>query len=374
MKPLRTSPQLTGLTLIELVVVVAIIGTLSALLLPAVNTARFRAQGVACINQLRQIGLGFQMFANEHDGKLPMQVPARDGGTAELLHPTNRPFAGFGFAHRHFQSLSNELVTPRILRCAKDSRQAAESFPALHTTNVSYFVNIRADHGKATVLLAGDRNVSGDGSGHDMLRLDTLRTLRWTPELHRFKGNLLFADGHVEGCNGPQLLAAATRRDGAGELALPIAAPPGGSPSTGPVVRSSALQSMPGQTDQPPLSPTTTEISNASGLVASGGSRLATGQSRFSVSSEAQVGHQTQQETMNGKVSVDGAPVAATSDAEEITMSGFDFRLMMLLQTAIRCWYLVLLLLVVSFIAYHAWRAWELPRERRRREQLLKSL
>ncbi len=75
----------SGFTLIELLVVIAIIAILAAMLLPALASAKARAQRMSCMNQMRQLGLAFPMFCGDRGDMLPPAGWAAGANTAASI-------------------------------------------------------------------------------------------------------------------------------------------------------------------------------------------------------------------------------------------------------------------------------------------------
>jgi prepilin-type processing-associated H-X9-DG protein len=184
------------------VVILGVIVTL-ALLLPALANAMKKSSKITCVNNVKQIGTAFRLWAEDMGERYPTQVSTNEGGAME--------FALRGEVFRVFQVMSNELNTPKIVVCANDEKPMATSFaptipsgasgiPFTGNSNVSYFVGLDASETNAMSWLTGDANLM---SGMTVLKSGLLSTTNgqvtgWTPARHKGLGNLGFADGSAQ--------------------------------------------------------------------------------------------------------------------------------------------------------------------------------
>jgi prepilin-type N-terminal cleavage/methylation domain-containing protein/prepilin-type processing-associated H-X9-DG protein len=80
-----------GFTLVELLIVIGIIALLISILLPALTRARESANAVVCMSNMRQFGLGIQMYADQNKGELPQKGP--DGSSpAQAFGQNGQPY------------------------------------------------------------------------------------------------------------------------------------------------------------------------------------------------------------------------------------------------------------------------------------------
>jgi prepilin-type processing-associated H-X9-DG protein len=172
--------------------------------------------------------VAYQAFAHDHGDQFPFQVPVKEGGTLEFVKAASAVKGDFYFAFRHFQSLSNDLVATKVLVCPADKRTNATTFALLRNDNISYFVGATAEYTKPDSLLAGDRNLSVGFDDASLVRLTPNTPAAWTSGCHEFKGNILFAGGHVEGMGNVGLASAIYNSGLAVNTLLPPVLAPGG--------------------------------------------------------------------------------------------------------------------------------------------------
>lgn len=176
------------------------VAVLAAMLLPANTGGPRKAQRISCVNNLKQVGLAYRLWAGDNDNKYPMEVSVTNGGTMELIADGKN-------AWLNFLVMSNELSTPKILICPADAERfpPATNFTSELAWKISYFVGLDADEDHPQMFLSGDGNfaISNVPVKSGVLELSTNMAaywldvpVDWTDTRHKPRlGNIGFADG-----------------------------------------------------------------------------------------------------------------------------------------------------------------------------------
>jgi prepilin-type processing-associated H-X9-DG protein len=192
MKATRIKDGRSGLTVIEVLVILAVIGLLAAVVLPRLAKAKGgHSPTINCVRQLKSVSLALRIWANDNGDRYPMQVPDAQGGAEESVAAGN--------IVRIFQVMSNELSVPKSVVCPSEWSLAATNWAALQNSNISYFVGLDAEDFRPNTILSGDRDIAENGQ---LLRgaahLTTNRPVAWHTLLHKEGGNVALADGSVQ--------------------------------------------------------------------------------------------------------------------------------------------------------------------------------
>ncbi len=212
-----------GFTLIELLAVIGVIAVLAALLLPALANAKVKAQRVACVSNMRQVGLAVNLYAGESFGRLPNPKATNTFDFNNANAPDNplkllRPFVG----------ASDPNAAVPVYICPGAEPTTKTDYAPVGTSSTALMINqvvmnwrapllgdparivvMQENYALMSYLWYQPANVGADPSvaGHQYSRWHMWTSSdaqQWSGSpreyycnLHQQGGNLIWADGHV---------------------------------------------------------------------------------------------------------------------------------------------------------------------------------
>jgi len=217
-------------TRLEFTILLATFCLLALVVLPLLANTSMRSNQTSCLNNLRQIGVAFQAWGNDHDDRRPWVVsygpPLNEGGTAN--HPLRNNI------YIQYSCLSNYMAPQLLIDPAETnrSRRIASNWgvspdggflnPGFANNAVSYILGLHGTMLEANEILSGDRNLqfgSPAACSYGIVPVQNLESGQffrgWTNGVHGISGNVLISDGHVEYSSQSRLKAILEREDDA---------------------------------------------------------------------------------------------------------------------------------------------------------------
>ena len=200
-----------GLSLVELMVLVGVMALIALVAIRFVHPPRHgKSPAVRCVNNLKNTGLSFRIFATENGDRFPAEVMMRNDAvemaSIDLLSI--------------YRSMSNLLSTPKILYCPMDTKREPKdwskiNFNTMTGKNISYFASLSAEETMPQIILAGDRNLATNGVavGSGFFAMATNAQAGWTKEIHVEQGIVVMSDGSVQQMSSGRLKEAIPHQD-----------------------------------------------------------------------------------------------------------------------------------------------------------------
>ena len=213
--PIRAASRKTAFTLVELLVVIAVIVILASILFPVFARARENARRAACQSNMKQLGLAYMQYTQDYDEKLPHIDPSATDAVQD--------FGNTGSLSNPYRSLQPYAKSTGIYHCPSAVSSTVASYAVVPgVSDASYYEN-------GVITWIGLAAI-GQASGLILTHEAPLRTNSWgqrpttrsatfciganagkfaywhyTPsgvtqyDMRHFDGaNILYADGHVK--------------------------------------------------------------------------------------------------------------------------------------------------------------------------------
>ena len=218
----KTKRVASAFTRIELIVVIVIVVIMvvvveTSMFMPLRPLARAKAVRIGCLNNLKEIGTAYRLWAGDNGDRTPAEQTVVKGGWADFL--TNADQGAICWTN--YAIMSNELGrSAKLLICPADERLAATDFATdfKDNTHLSFFVGVSASDIYPQSIQGGDRNLgngpeayrgfgysTSSGKGNDVpIQTNSLfKPVAWSVRMHSASnaagaGNILLGDGSAQ--------------------------------------------------------------------------------------------------------------------------------------------------------------------------------
>jgi prepilin-type N-terminal cleavage/methylation domain-containing protein/prepilin-type processing-associated H-X9-DG protein len=180
-------------TLIELLLVIAIIGILASMLMPAIGSMKQRADSIACSSNLRTIGAAVQLYLQDHNQNFPSINPATGPSVYPAGYPTQTMIQAFG----------QYGVTAQTLQCPTDMKLGPGSAYAQYQSSYDWKPTLDDENTSEPLVYGGPGGrraqfgAAVSGTTGFVVKLSKVRQCFDDAPIHFGHTNALYADGHV---------------------------------------------------------------------------------------------------------------------------------------------------------------------------------